>query len=129
MRFSAISGFSGKWRNRMTGRTVSAYADESTASSVAEMARLEDRSPAQIAAAALRLYVRLPPAARDAWRRIEASGESAADQAAWAAGRALLDRQYEEALAAGLNGHDPRLPPDASETDILKYAVEIAREG
>jgi len=70
------------------------------------MARLEDRSPAQIAAAALRLYVRLPPAARDAWRRIEGERRERRDQAAWAGRPALLDRQYEEALAAGLNGHD-----------------------
>jgi hypothetical protein len=42
----------------MTGRTVSAYTDEATAAKVAEIARLEDRSPAQIGAAALRFYVR-----------------------------------------------------------------------
>ena len=111
----------------MSGRTVSAYADERTASSVAEMARLEDRSPAQIAAAALRLYVRLPLAARDAWRRVEAAGESAVEQAARAAGRALLDRQYEDALAAGLARHERRLAADASESDILAHAVEISR--
>jgi predicted transcriptional regulator len=57
----------------MTGRTVSAYADEATAARIAELAKLEDRSPAQIAAAALRLYVGLPEVAHRALRRLEAT--------------------------------------------------------
>jgi hypothetical protein len=111
----------------MAGRTVSAYTDEATAAKVAEMARLEDRSPAQIAAAALRLYVRLPRRARDAWRAIEIDEDGAIDAAAWAAGRALLDQQFDRALAAGLKRFKSPLPEDASEQEILDYAIEITR--
>lgn len=111
----------------MTGRTVSAYTDEATAAKVARIAKLEDRSPAQIAAAALQFYVRLPSSARDAWRAIEASEDSAIDEAAWAAGRALLDQRYERSLAAGLENFRSPLPAEASEQDILDYAVEITR--
>ena len=111
----------------MAGRTVSAYTDEATATKVAEMAKLEDRSPAQIAAAALRFYVRLPSCARDAWRTIEAADDDAIDEAAWAAGRALLNQQYDRALTAGLKGYRSPLPADASEQEILDYAVEITR--
>lgn len=44
----------------MAARTISAYADERTARDVERIAQSEDRSPAQIAAAALRFYARLP---------------------------------------------------------------------
>jgi predicted transcriptional regulator len=112
----------------MAGRTVSAYTDEATAAKVADIARLEDRSPAQIAAAALRFYVRLPSAARDAWRRAEANGEPAvADETAWEVGRAILDKQWNDAVRAGLARYQSPLPPDASEEDILAYAVQITR--
>ena len=112
----------------MAGKTVSAYADEVTAAKIAEMARLEDRSPAQIAAAALRLYVRLPPAAREAWRRVEVdAGPAAADAAAWAAGRALLDRQYDAALAAGLAAMPTPDPALVDEDAILTRAIQLTR--
>lgn len=107
--------------------TLSAHTDEATASRVSEMARLEDRTSSQITAAAVRWYVRLPAAARDALRKIEAEGEQAIDEAAWAAGRALLDRQYEEALKNGLNGARSSLPEAATEDDILREAVRISR--
>jgi hypothetical protein len=56
----------------MSGRTISAYTDEATATRLAYLAKIEDRSPAQIAAAALRFYTGLPPEAHQALRRIEA---------------------------------------------------------
>jgi len=116
-----------KMENLMAGRTVSAYADHLTASKVAEMAKIEDRSPAQIAAAALRFYVRLPNAARDAWRRIEAAGEDATDEAARAAGRALIDRQYDRLLDTVRQRQPAPLPAEASEEAVLAYAAEISR--
>ena len=58
----------------MAARTISAYADENTARDVERIAELEDRSPAQVAAAALRFYVRLPAEARAAFRRVEKLG-------------------------------------------------------
>ena len=107
--------------------TLSAHTDEATASRVSEMARLEDRIFAQITAAAVRWYVRLPAAARDALRRFEAEGDRAIDEAAWAAGRALLDKAYETVLDRGLAHYAPALPADAPEDDILAEAVRITR--
>jgi predicted transcriptional regulator len=57
----------------MPGKTISAYTDEETAKLVADLARVEHRKPSQIAAAALAFYVRLPPEAHAALRRLEAS--------------------------------------------------------
>ena len=107
--------------------TLSAHTDEATASRVSEMARLEDRTPSQITAAAVRWYVRLSASARDALRRIEAQGEGAIDEAAWAAGRALLDQEYEAVLDRGLANYAPPLPVDVSEDAILAEAVRITR--
>jgi hypothetical protein len=49
------------------------------------------------------------------------------EEAPWAAGRALLDRQYDAALKAGLGRASSTLPPGASEEDILAEAVRITR--
>ena len=107
--------------------TLSAHTDDATASRVSEMAKLEDRTPSQITSAAVRWYVRLPASARDALRRIEAQGDRAIEEAAWAAGRALLERQYDDALSSGLGRAPSSLPADASEADILAEAVRITR--
>jgi len=107
--------------------TLSAHTDEATASRVSEMAKLEDRTPSQITAAAVRWYVRLSLPARDALRRIEAQGEQAIDEAAWAAGRALIDQEYEAVLDRGLQRYAPPLPAAASEDEILAEAVRITR--
>lgn len=111
----------------MAGRTISAYADEQTFRKVAELAKAEDRSTAQIVAAALRLYMRLPRRAHDALRRLEAAGPEAIDAAAWAAGRALLDQQYEQVVAKGLKegGH---APTDLDEEALLEQAANLVRK-
>ncbi len=49
------------------------------------------------------------------------------DEAAWQARRARLNEQYERSLAEGLRNFKFPLPADASEQDILDYAVEITR--
>jgi predicted transcriptional regulator len=107
--------------------TLSAHTDEATASRVSDMAKLEDRTPSQIAAAAVRWYVRLPASARAALRRIEAQGDQAMDDAAWAAGRALLDKEFDTVLDRGLLGYTPALPAGASEDAILAEAVRLTR--
>jgi predicted transcriptional regulator len=105
----------------------SGHTDDATAARVAEIAKIEDRSPDQIAAAALRFYVRLPPWARSALCGLEGQSDAEIDEAAWAVGRALVDQQYDAAMKARrLRGGWP-LPPDASEQDILDYAVKICR--
>jgi predicted transcriptional regulator len=88
--------------------TLSAHTDEATASRVREMAKLEDRTPSQITAAAVRWYVRLSASAR-------------------AAGRALLDREYKAILDRGLTNYTPTLPAIASDEAILAEAVRITR--
>ncbi len=112
----------------MAGHTLSAYTDEQTYEKVTQLARLEDRSTAQIVAAAVRLYMRLPRAAHDALRRLEAAGPEGAQEAAWAAGRALLDSQYAAALAQGLRGAPQLVGPDDDEAAILDTAVALTRQ-
>ena len=72
----------------MAGHTLSAYADEQTYQKVAQLAKIEDRSVAQIVSAALRFYMRLPRHAHDALRRAEADGPESAEAQAWAVNRA-----------------------------------------
>jgi predicted transcriptional regulator len=107
--------------------TLSAHVDDATAARVSALAKLEDRSPSQITAAAVRWYVRLSASARDALRRIEAQGDPAIDAAAWAAGRALLDQEYETVLKRGLANTEPNLPAGASPDATLAEAVRITR--
>lgn len=110
----------------MPGRTLSAYADAATAAKVAELARLEDRTPSQIAAAALRFYVQLPAVGRDAIRRLEAGGApEALRDAAWTASRAVLAVQFDEAMARGVASitRADAFPDD--EEAILATAVRL----
>jgi predicted transcriptional regulator len=107
--------------------TLSAHTDDATAARVSELAKLEDRTPSQITAAAVRWYVRLSAPARDALRRIEKEGDQAIEAAAWAAGRALLDKEYEAILARGLASYAPPLLAGAPEEAILAEAVRITR--
>jgi hypothetical protein len=111
----------------MDGAVTPDYPDEATAAKVAEISRHEDLTPDQIAEAALKFYVRLPKSARDVWRSIEQQQDHAIDEAAWAAGRALLDWQYDSILDAYRRSGRSPLPPDASEQDIIDFAVKICR--
>jgi len=111
----------------MAGHTISAYADEQTYRQVSELAKAEDRSTAQIAAAALRLYMRLPRRAHDAFRKLEATSPEALDAAAWAAGNALLDHQYERSIAKGLQ-EGGQAPRDVDETALLEEAASLVRK-
>jgi hypothetical protein len=110
------------------GEIPSADRGQAVADRFAELAEREGASPDQIAAEAISLYVRLPSHARQAWRSMEAEDDVAVlDEAAWAAGRALINRRMDAILdAVRLRGDSP-LPADASEQDILDYAVEITR--
>jgi predicted transcriptional regulator len=57
----------------MPNRTLSTSVDENVAKIVDDLAEVEDRSPSQIVASALRLYLRLPPEAHRAFRVVEAA--------------------------------------------------------
>jgi len=51
----------------MAGRTISAYVSDEVAESVVLEAKREARSPAQIAALALRFFITLPRDAKRPW--------------------------------------------------------------
>lgn len=108
-------------------RTISSHVDTATAQLVDQTAKLEDRRPSQITAAALRWYLRLPPSARDAMRRIEAAGEKAVDEAAWAVGRALLDKEYLGLTREVMGSLKTGLPAEATEDQIAAEAVRLTR--
>lgn len=102
----------------MSGKTISAYADDMTAARVASMAKTEDRSPAQIAAAALRLYVGLPAEARQALRQIEAMDRpDTLNQTQRAIARVLIDQRYELA-------HQEMMTQMPAATDATEEALQ-----
>jgi len=82
----------------MPGKTLTTSVDENTALFVEENSRIEGWSSSQTLAAALALYVRLPPEARRSFRVVEAYGNRE-DQirTVGAVTRALLNGEYEVA--------------------------------
>ena len=120
----------------MPARTISAYADEETAQAVEQIAELEDRSPAQIAAAALRFYARLPSEARAAFRRIEKLGtDEDIASLTRAITRMTLDAEWEVAhrrfVGEMTNVPDPAGDEDVNEgvdeDELLAEAVRLTR--
>jgi len=105
----------------------STHLDEATDLLIAKTAKLEDRNPSQIMAAAVRWYLQLTPGARDAMRHIEATGASAVEDAGWAVSRALLEREYETLIRRGAATLATDLGADASEGDIMAQAVRMTR--
>lgn len=111
----------------MAGRTVSAYADEETARVIERLAAFEDRSPAQIAAAALRFYVRLPAEAHAAFRRLEKLGnEQDLSALAREIARKTLDAEWEVAHRQLIREINPPSQPDDEEA-ILAEAVRLTQ--
>ena len=113
----------------MPGKTISAHADEETAKLVERLARLEDRSPSQIAAAALALYVRLPHGAHDSLRYVLAEGtEGDYARMTREIARAMLDAEYEinhGRLIASMQYDTSHLE---TEEDILAEAVRLTTD-
>lgn len=111
----------------MASRTISAYADAETASVIERIAETEDRSPAQVAAAALRFYALLPAEAHAAFRRIEKLGTAQdIDALAREIARKTLDAEWDVAhrrLVAEMKAGE--IPE--SEEDILSEAVRLTR--
>ncbi len=112
----------------MDGEIPAAVGGDAIRARFTEIAEEEGASPEQVAAEALSLYVRLPSHGRRAWRSLEAADDiGVLDEAAWGAGRVLINRRVDAILdAVRLRERSP-LPADASEQDILDYAVEITR--
>ena len=105
----------------------SAHLDEDTDLLIAETAKLEDRNPSQIMAAAVRWYLHLTPGARDAMRRIEANGAPAVEEASWSLSRALLEQEYIVLAAHGAMSLKTTLAANASEDEIMAEAVRLTR--
>ena len=70
----------------------------------------------------------LPRRAHDALRRLEAAGPEALDAAVWAAGRALLDQQYEQSIAKGLPEGGQTGRGDDDEAALLEEAASLVRK-
>lgn len=82
----------------MAGKTISMHASEEIARRVEYVAQVEDRSPSQIASAALGLYLQLPPEAHAALRHVLALGTAEdVDRVSRKMARLLLDAQFEVA--------------------------------
>jgi hypothetical protein len=60
-------------------------------------------------------------------RTIETAVDYAIDEAAWAVGRALVNQRFDAILETVRVRGGSKLPADATEQDILDYAVEITR--
>ena len=111
----------------MAGKTISAYTDSDTADAVAYLAKVEHRTPAQIASMALKFFVSLPAPARNAWCQIDALGEPEDRKRAISEiTRALLNVQYDIAQQQVVSQMklDTQLE---SEDDLLAAAVELTQ--
>lgn len=114
----------------MAGKTISAYTDSETASRVGAIAKVEQRTPAQIGGMALKLFVFLPKEAREALWQIKTMGnalvwESLMNEVT----RTILNVQYK--LASGQvveQMNVEKLGDLDSEEEILATAVNLTRE-
>jgi hypothetical protein len=109
----------------MPGKTISAYTDEETARLVGELARAERRTPSQIAAEAIALYVRLPREAHASLREIDddtAHRTAMIRQVTRAIIRAAYDASLEHIAPAVKEIYGDTLE---SEEEILAEAVRL----
>jgi hypothetical protein len=108
----------------VAGKTISMHASEETARRMEYVARVEDRTPSQIAAAALKFYLQLPPEAHAALRQVQALGtDQDVEQISRKMARLLLDAQFEVAerrVVASMTTQE--LDELQSEDDILTEA-------
>lgn len=114
----------------MAGKTISAYTDSHTADSVAYLAKIEHRTPAQIAGMALKFFVSLPAPARTAWCQIDALGNREdREKVAREIARTLLNAQYEIARKQVVSQIEVEPKPTLeSEDDILSAAIRLTTD-
>jgi hypothetical protein len=109
----------------MAGQSISAHTDPGTVARLRQTAAREGRTPSQITAASLRLYLALPAAVRGALRDIDALG-TAEDQhnLMRAIARTVALARYEVARRRAAEGMrlDEEDAPGTDE-DILAEAV------
>ncbi|HSU17212.1 hypothetical protein [Longimicrobium sp.] len=111
----------------MPGKTISAYTNEETARLVEHLAKVEQRKPSQIAAAALALYARLPGEAHSTLRSLEMLGDAGEyDRMLREVTRAILEVGYHSSVRRMM----PRLKQVygtslQTEDDIMAEAVRL----
>ena len=111
----------------MAGKTISAYTDSETASRVGAIAKVEQRTQAQIGGMALKLFVSLPKEAREALWQIETMGngqdwESLMNEVT----RTVLNVQYRLASQQVIEQMKVEKLGDLdSEDEILQAAVNL----
>jgi predicted transcriptional regulator len=111
----------------MKGKTISAYTDQETAELLNYLAKIEQRSPSQIAAIALKFFVKLPATARESWYQIETLGEQAQKEAVIEQiTRSLINMQYEISQRKIVDQMNiETLEPLETEDDILAAALKL----
>src|ERR1700758_122677 len=113
----------------MASRTVAAHLDETTATRLRAAASVENRSPSQIQAVALKLLLDMSPGARRALFAIDGIADDAERKlAAKRLGRAAL-AAYEEIIDARARRGRHELNEDAAVTEeaIEAEAVRLCR--
>lgn len=111
----------------MAARTISFHASSETARMVEHLSRIEDRTPSQIAAAALALYLRLPSEAHSALRHVQAlGGEDDVRALMRGITRLLLNAQYDVAVRRmGEDLHEQGRPVPETEEEMLEEAGQL----
>jgi hypothetical protein len=117
----------------MAGRTISSVMDEPVARAVAEVARIEDRTPSQVVNAAVRFYMQLPDAARRSLRSIEALGtEQEQAEAIRSVARSLAESSFAIAsrrASEQIRANNPALLDKLkTEENAMAEAVRLCRE-
>jgi hypothetical protein len=115
----------------MAGQSISAHADEATVARLRQTATREGRTPSQITASSLKLYLALPGTVRAALRDIETLG-TPEDQhnMVRAIARTVVSTQYEVArrrVAEGMQLDNEDLLE--TDEDILSTAVRTTTKG
>ena len=109
----------------MAGQSISAHADAETVAKLRGIATREGRTPSQLTAASLRLYLDLPGTVRTALRDIEALGTSEdRHNLLRAIARTVVSAQYEIARRRVADGmRIDREDALITDDDILTEAV------
>lgn len=109
----------------MAGRTISMHTSEETARRMEQLSRVEERSPSQIASAALNLYLQLPSEAHGALRYMQAMGsDEDISRAMRAIARLLLNAQYDVAVRQIGRALEGRPVPE-TEDEMLAEAERL----
>lgn len=111
----------------MANRTLSTSVDETVARFVDDLVRIEGKTPSQILAAALNLYLQLPEAAHRAFRVVESLGtDDERLRTKREIVRALLNGEYEVAkrqVASRL----PAVEQPQNDDELMDEAVRMVK--